>query len=88
MPDTQAKLCMECNDCTSVSRAILRNHKLLGAESIQSRGSVQEHIRAMTELFEALAVIDDPVSDEDQVVNLLASLRDQFNTVNRSRSEL
>ena len=36
----------------------------------------------MTELFEALAaVIDDPESDEDQVVNLLASLPGQFNTL-------
>ena len=33
----------------------------------------------MTEIFEALAVIDAPVSDEDKVVHLLASLPDSFN---------
>ena len=40
--------------------------------------SVQKHIKAMTELFEALAVIDAPVSEEDKVVHLLASLPDSF----------
>lgn len=39
---------------------------------------VQEHIKKMTELFEGLSVIDDPVSDEDRVVHLLASLPDSF----------
>ena len=33
----------------------------------------------MTEIFEALAVIDAPVSDEDKVVHLLASLPNSFN---------
>ena len=32
----------------------------------------------MTELFEALAVVGDPMSEEDQVVYLLASLPDSF----------
>ena len=41
--------------------------------------SVQEHIKAMTERFDALAVMDSPVSDEDKVVHLLASLPDSFN---------
>ena len=36
--------------------------------------SVHEHTKAMTEVFEALAVIGDAVSEEDQVVYLLASL--------------
>ena len=36
--------------------------------------SVQEHIKTMTETFEELAVIGDAVSEEDQVVHLLASL--------------
>ena len=40
--------------------------------------SVQDHIKAMTEVFESLAVIDDPVSDEDKVVHLLASLPSSF----------
>ena len=41
--------------------------------------SVQAHIKEMTELFEALAVVGDAVSDEDRVVYLLASLPESFN---------
>ena len=41
--------------------------------------SVQKHIKVMTEIFEALAVIGDPVTEEDRVVHLLASLPDSFN---------
>ena len=41
--------------------------------------SVQEHIKAMTEVFEALAVIGDPAAEEDRVMHLLASLPDSFN---------
>ncbi len=41
--------------------------------------SVQEHIKAITELFDALAMMDSPMSDEDKVVHLLASLPDSFN---------
>ena len=37
-------------------------------------GSVSDHIKAMTEVFEELAVIGDAVSEEDRVVHLLASL--------------
>ena len=40
--------------------------------------SVHAHIKSMTEVFEALAVIDDPVSEEDQVVHLLASLPETY----------
>ena len=39
---------------------------------------VQEHIRWMTEIFEELSVIEAPVSNEDKVVHLLASLPDSF----------
>lgn len=41
--------------------------------------SVQEHIKSMIEIFEALSVIGDSVSEEDRVVHLLASLPDSFN---------
>lgn len=40
--------------------------------------SVQEHIKSLTEVFEALSVVGDPVSEEDHV-QLLASLPDSFN---------
>ena len=36
--------------------------------------SVQKHIKAMTEIFDGLSVIGDPVEEEDRVVHLLASL--------------
>ena len=41
--------------------------------------SVQEHIRKMIEIFEELAVIGDPVTEEDRVVYLLASLPESYN---------
>ena len=41
--------------------------------------SVQSHVKVMIEIFEALAVIGDPVSEEDRVVHLLASLPESFN---------
>ena len=40
--------------------------------------SVQKHIKSMTETFEALAVIGDPVTEEDRVVYLLASLPPKY----------
>ena len=40
---------------------------------------MQEHVKAMTEIFEGLSVIGDPISEEDCVVHLLASLPDSYN---------
>ena len=40
--------------------------------------SVQEHIRKVTELFEELAVVGDPVDEEDRVVHLLVSLPESY----------
>ena len=39
---------------------------------------VQDHIKSMTEIFSELAVVGDPVENEDQVVQLLASLPESF----------
>ena len=41
-------------------------------------GSVQEHIRQMTDLFRGLAEMDLPLTEEDKVVYLLASLPESF----------
>ncbi len=41
--------------------------------------SVQKHVKTMTEIFDGLSVIGDPVEEEDRVVHLLASLPDSFN---------
>ena len=40
--------------------------------------SVQGHIRKMTEIFTALEEVDAPLSEEDRVVYLLASLPESF----------
>ena len=43
--------------------------------------SVQDHMKAMTELFNELAIMGDIIEEEDQVIYLLASLPDSFNTL-------
>ena len=40
--------------------------------------SVQEHVKALTEIFNELSIIGDNVDDEDRVVYLLASLPDSY----------
>ena len=42
---------------------------------------VQDHIKAMTELFNELAIVGDAIDDEDRVVYLLASLPGSFSTL-------
>ena len=54
----------------------LELRRKLYALRLKDGESVQEHIKKMTDIFESLAVINDPVSDEDRVVHLLASLPD------------
>ncbi len=49
-------------------------HSLVG-------NSVKNHIRELTELFNALAEQDAPLSDEDRVIYLLASLPESFNVI-------
>ena len=48
---------------------------------LKNGASVQDHIKAMTELFNELAIVGDAVEEEDRVVYLLASLPDSFNTL-------
>ena len=52
----------------------LQLRRKLFSLKLEEGESVQEHIKTMTETFEELAVIGDAVSEEDQVVHLLASL--------------
>ena len=40
--------------------------------------SVQEHVQALTEIFNELSIIGDNIDDEDRVVYLLASLPDSY----------
>ncbi len=59
----------------------LHLRRKLYALRLKEGGSVNEHIKVMTEIFEALAVIGDAVSEEDRTVHLLASLPESFNVL-------
>ena len=59
----------------------LELRRKLYAMRLKEGESVQNHVKVMTEIFEALAVIGDPVSEEDRVAHLLASLPESFNTL-------
>ena len=48
---------------------------------LKGGSSVQEHLKSMTEIFDALSVIGDPVSEEDRVVHLLASLPESYSVL-------
>ncbi len=61
----------------------LHVRRKLYALRLKEGGSViiNDQIKMMTEIFEALAVIGDVVSEEDRVVHLLASLPESFNVL-------
>ena len=40
--------------------------------------SVQKHVKALTEIFDELSIIGDPLDEENQVVHLLASLPESY----------
>ena len=44
-------------------------------------GSVSEHIKELTEIFNSLSVLGDTVTDEDRVVHLLASLPESYSVL-------
>ena len=44
-------------------------------------GSVQDHVKSMTEVCDQLSAIGDPVNEEDRVVYLLASLPESYNVL-------
>ena len=46
--------------------------------SLKDGDSVQEYVKTMTEIFNELSVIGDPIPEEDHVVYLLASLPDSY----------
>ena len=52
--------------------------KKLFTMKLGDSGSVSEYIKRMTETFSELAVIADPISDEDKVVHLLAGLPESY----------
>ena len=46
--------------------------------AVKKRQSVQEYMKALTEIFNELSVIDDNMDDEDRVVYLLVSLPESY----------
>ena len=64
---------------TWANRLVLR--RWLHSLRLKDGDLVQEHAKAMTELFNELSVIGDEVTEEDRVVYLLASLPDSYNTL-------
>ena len=56
----------------------LHLRKKLYSLLLKEGGSVQDHIKTMTETFNALTVIGDKITEEDRVVHLLASLPDSY----------
>ena len=55
-------------------------HKLFSLR-LKEGDSVQEHIKAVTETFDGLSVIGDPISDKDCVVHLLATFPGSYNVL-------
>ena len=39
---------------------------------------MQKHVKMLTEIFDELSIIDDPLDEENQVVHLLASLPESY----------
>ena len=48
---------------------------------LKPQDDLRSHFKEFVELFDAMAVIGDPVEDEDKVINLLASLPDNYGTM-------
>ena len=48
---------------------------------LSDSGSMKEYIKKMTEIFDELAVIAEPISDEDKVVYLLAVLLESYDVL-------
>ena len=59
----------------------LQLRRKLFSLKLKEGGSMNDHVKTMTEIFEELAVIGDPVSEEDRVVHLLASLPESFDVL-------
>lgn len=56
----------------------LKLRRKLYSLKLSDGGSMQNHIKQLTEIFECLSLIGDPVGEEDQVVHLLAGLPDSY----------
>ena len=63
----------------------VQNTLLLRTQVNQMRlkegGCVKEHLRAMKEIYDRLAMLDDKIAEKDQVIDLLASLPPSYNAL-------
>ena len=55
--------------------------KRLFTMKLSDSGSMREYVKKMTEIFDELAVIAEPISDEDKVVYLLAGLPESYDVL-------
>ena len=53
----------------------------LSSMKLKEGQSVSEHIKSMTEIFQELSIIGEPLEEEDRVVQLLTSLPKKFNVL-------
>ena len=53
-------------------------HRRLHSLCLKERENIQDHIKAITESFNKLAVIGDNIEDEDKVVYLIGSLPESY----------
>ena len=59
----------------------LNFRKKLFTMKLSDSGSMKEYIRKMTEIFHELAVISEPITEEDQVVHVLAGLPESYDVL-------
>ena len=59
----------------------LRLRRKLHMTHLKDGNSVSDHIKEMTEMFNALAVIGEPICDDDQSLYLLASLPEAYDSL-------
>ena len=59
----------------------LRLKKKLYRQQLTDGGNLQEHLKSLVEIFDSLAVMGDPVDEEDRVICLLASLPEKYDTL-------
>ena len=59
----------------------LAHRQKLYSLQLKESQSVQQHIKEMTEVFEELRIVGDPIKEEDCVVHLLASLPPSFDVL-------
>ena len=59
----------------------LRLKRKLYSLKLADNGNLQEHLKALVEIFDALAILGDALQDEDRVISLLASLPAKYDTL-------